>query len=468
MTHPGSSSVAHSLETLLLCSEKAATLARLIRTHSLFDTLIQRKCAHEANARFDIDLKTLADVLIQEGIRYDLEKMFPNLGSSVHGEENNSFQNSFGEVISLSITDPVNQLTNTLEDILTGDRALARSLSQVVLRPLDSFRTHTAVQSAISGTRTTSLNDVRLDLSLCELWVDPIDATAEYAEGVPVRSSDSFMITDFIDQQHSLAPCILRYIPGTLANVTVLIGVFDRISGIPFLGVVNQPFYLPSDSECSDTDTSFHSGRLFWGFRSPDFTSPTTSPCQIPVSSTSVYRQVSFDCPLEDVRTDALLRVACSYPEVHRLERIFQSWSPNSRMSPTVVLLSSPGAGFKLMCLCRAEIDIYLLLLPSAYFWDTCAPHAILRSLSPDGGGLIRLSIAVAAVRQMLTDSHPESSELISSISSRLTEFQVVYTPKQPNRDLAEYRHSDGLLAYRNGQLASRLLIFLAIALPSA
>ncbi|KAF5394110.1 hypothetical protein PHET_12249 [Paragonimus heterotremus] len=75
MAHPGSSSVAHFLETVVLCSEKAATIARLIRTHSLFDTLIQRKCAKEANARFDIDLKTLADVLIQEGIRYDLEKM---------------------------------------------------------------------------------------------------------------------------------------------------------------------------------------------------------------------------------------------------------------------------------------------------------------------------------------------------------------------------------------------------------
>ncbi|KAF5403859.1 Inositol polyphosphate 1-phosphatase [Paragonimus heterotremus] len=336
-----------------------------------------------------------------------------------------------------------------------------------MLSSLDNFRTHTAVQSAISGTRTTSLNDVRLDLSLCELWVDPIDATAEYAGGVPICSSDSIMITDFVDQLHSLTPCTSRYISGTLANVTVLIGVFDRISGIPFLGVVNQPFYLPPDSGCSDTDTSFHSGRLFWGFRSPDFTSPTTSPCQVPISSTSVYRQVSLDCPLEDARSDALLRVVCSYPEVHRLERIFQSWSPNSCMSPTIVLLSSPGAGFKLMSLCRAEVDVYLLLSPSAYFWDTCAPHAILRSLSPDGGGLIRLSIAVAAVRQMLTDPHPESSELISSISSRLTEFQVVYTPKQPNHDLAEYRHSDGLLAYRNGQLASRLLLFLAVALPS-
>ncbi|KAF8560875.1 hypothetical protein P879_09114 [Paragonimus westermani] len=468
MTHLGSSSVAHFLETLVLCSEKAATIARLIRTHSLFNSLIQRKCAREANARFDIDLKTLADVLIQEGIRYDLEKAFPSLGSSVHGEENNSFQNSFGEVISLNITDPVIQLTNTLEDILTGDRALARLLSQVVLRPLDSFRTHTAVQSAISDTCTTSLNDVRLDLSLCGIWVDPIDATAEYAEGVHVRSSDSFILTDPIGQQHSLTPCILRHIPGTLANVTVLIGVFDRISGIPFLGVINQPFYRPADSECLETDTSAQSGRLFWGFRLLDSTSPTASLCQIPVSSTSVYRQVSFDCPLEEVRSDVLLRVACSYPEVHRLERIFQSWSPNSSASPTVVLLSSPGAGFKLMCLCRAEIDVYLLLSPSTYFWDTCAPQAILRSLSPEGGGLIRLSAAVAAVRQMLTDSHSESSGLISSISSRLTEFQVVYTPKQPNRDLTEYRHSDGLLAYRNGQLACRLLLFLAIALPSA
>lgn len=72
----GSSNLFGFLETLLLCSEKAATIARMIKLqYEAFQSLVQQKCITEANSRFDVDVKTLADVLIQEVIRFDLEKM---------------------------------------------------------------------------------------------------------------------------------------------------------------------------------------------------------------------------------------------------------------------------------------------------------------------------------------------------------------------------------------------------------
>ncbi|VDP96040.1 unnamed protein product [Trichobilharzia regenti] len=61
------------LKSLILCSEKAAVIARLIKKQTnLFQSLIQVKDSSEANLRFSIDVKTLADVLIQEVIKYDL------------------------------------------------------------------------------------------------------------------------------------------------------------------------------------------------------------------------------------------------------------------------------------------------------------------------------------------------------------------------------------------------------------
>lgn len=65
--------MADFIKALIYSSEKAANLARAIRAeHDLFSLLVQEKDNGEKNARFVRDFKTLADVLIQETIRYDL------------------------------------------------------------------------------------------------------------------------------------------------------------------------------------------------------------------------------------------------------------------------------------------------------------------------------------------------------------------------------------------------------------
>lgn len=61
------------LKALVIASEKAANVARLIRKNDhLFELLVQEKTGDSANARFVRDFKTLADVLIQEMVKHDL------------------------------------------------------------------------------------------------------------------------------------------------------------------------------------------------------------------------------------------------------------------------------------------------------------------------------------------------------------------------------------------------------------
>lgn len=61
------------LKSLVIASEKAANIARVVRQNEhLFELLVQEKVGESANSRFVRDFKTLADVLIQEMVRHDL------------------------------------------------------------------------------------------------------------------------------------------------------------------------------------------------------------------------------------------------------------------------------------------------------------------------------------------------------------------------------------------------------------
>ena len=61
------------LQLLLHLSEKAANLARDIRSErALFDLLVEEKTGEAKNKKFVHDFKTLADVLIQEMIRHEV------------------------------------------------------------------------------------------------------------------------------------------------------------------------------------------------------------------------------------------------------------------------------------------------------------------------------------------------------------------------------------------------------------
>lgn len=67
------------LTELIDQSEKAAKIARLIRDNDeLFNLLIEEKDEKSKNHRFDVDFKTLADVLIQQTIKFHVNKKVKN------------------------------------------------------------------------------------------------------------------------------------------------------------------------------------------------------------------------------------------------------------------------------------------------------------------------------------------------------------------------------------------------------
>lgn len=62
------------LRELLRVSEKAANIARACRQQeALFQLLIEEKKDGEKNKKFAVDFKTLADVLVQEVIKQNME-----------------------------------------------------------------------------------------------------------------------------------------------------------------------------------------------------------------------------------------------------------------------------------------------------------------------------------------------------------------------------------------------------------
>lgn len=61
------------LENLIIVSEKAANIARKCRSDTnLFKLLVEEKKPEESNTRFVQDFKTLADVLIQETVKFEI------------------------------------------------------------------------------------------------------------------------------------------------------------------------------------------------------------------------------------------------------------------------------------------------------------------------------------------------------------------------------------------------------------
>ena len=63
------------IKTLINFAERAGKLAHIIREDpTLFSLLVQEKGEEEKNKKFTQDFKTLADVLIQESLRYYVKK----------------------------------------------------------------------------------------------------------------------------------------------------------------------------------------------------------------------------------------------------------------------------------------------------------------------------------------------------------------------------------------------------------
>ncbi|XP_055615774.1 inositol polyphosphate 1-phosphatase [Toxorhynchites rutilus septentrionalis] len=307
------------LVELIKVSEKAANIARVCRKDEhLFSLLVQEKAPAESNARFEQDFKTLADCLIQEAIKHDVGKKFPALRENIRGEENPNFTNSIGESITVTVTDDMNETIVSLQKVLNGDEVAARRLADEVYRDIvvDFDKWQIPDES------------VTLDNDLTELgiWIDPIDATAEY-----IRAQER------ATKHPNIAASGLKC-------VTVLIGVYETVSGSPIIGIVNQPF-------ASGGEVDNYESKIFWGITIGDLKFNNIMPFEN-------TERIAILSPSEQSKYVEFLKNQLKYDIVY-----------------------SSGAGHKILKVATGEAELFLLSKGTTYKWDTCAPQAILRSL---------------------------------------------------------------------------------------
>nr|CAD7452739.1 unnamed protein product [Timema tahoe] len=316
-------SSSYFLESLLKVSEKAANIARVCRQNQhLFKLLVQEKKNEEKNPRFFQDFKTLADVLIQETVKHDIGNQFSDIAGHIYGEETNSFTNTLGDTITVEVQKDQDSTAALLSKVLDGDIIAANLLASEVHRDM-------VLAEVDTGSVPLPLN-LELPLKSMAMWVDPIDSTAEYISGEEIRSP------------------VVDIFQSGLRCVTVLIGVFDRNTGTPVIGVINQPFYRQ--------DTNMWHGRCLWGVS---------------------YNGVNY-CSLVPDQGDDIKKVVV-------LSRFENSALVSSLNCAGYSLAEAAGAGYKLLCVADGCADAFVLLKSSTYFWDTCGPHALLRSM----GGVI-------------------------------------------------------------------------------
>ncbi|KAI8129919.1 hypothetical protein FF38_03398 [Lucilia cuprina] len=312
------------LRSLINASEKAANIARICRSNEqLLQLLVQEKTGDEANARFEHDFKTLADVLIQETIKHDVGGEFPEMKENIKGEESPSFKNSQDENVPIVVGADVTETVECLLQILQAQhQEAAHILAEEVHRSVE-------FDKVLHEDLPELPNDV--DYSQLGIWIDPIDATAEYISGDTIFTNFPGITSTGLD-------C-----------VTVLIGVYDLNSGLPVIGVISQPFG-------NKIEDNIYTSALFWGIALPEL---------------QAHSKI-----LDNVR------------ERSRLLGIFSSSERADLLQQLLDLgyefAFSAGAGHKALKVITAEVDAYVLSKASTFKWDTCAPQAILRSLNGD------------------------------------------------------------------------------------
>eukprot|EP00053_Salpingoeca_punica_P008872 m.79306 g.79306 ORF g.79306 m.79306 type:complete len:425 (-) comp14786_c0_seq2:526-1800(-) len=369
------------VRVLCTASERAALIARTIRTDAdLLRLLIREKSPKLKGPDMTLttDLMTLADVLIQNAIRREILMHFPEMASTVFGEEQDDhFSTSTGENVAFAIGATAEDTRRTLLTLLEGHEHAATVLANIVHCTLENVPINSDDLARVEGD---------FDSLRTGVWIDPIDATSSYTvEGGRGNFQDGIA-------KDSCLPV-----------VTVLIGAFDLQTGTPLCGVVNQPFseFLGQSGPGSyddvgtikeDTDDSYE---------------VTVTPvAKKPVAKRKISRTDSllfsgaFDewtgrC-LWGVAPHAAGRVGVFSQHPPRSQpavpsRIFvhsksESKSVLSRANDGIVLRATGGAGYKLLLVCDEIARGFFLTGGSTYKWDTCGPHAILMAM---GGNLL-------------------------------------------------------------------------------
>ena len=102
---------------------------------ALFQLLVEEKTGSEKNAKFDQDFKTLADVLIQETVKNEVGKVFPQLQDNILGEESNKFTNKLGNSLTVEIKETSEGTKELLVKVLDDNQTAGKLLADQVNNP---------------------------------------------------------------------------------------------------------------------------------------------------------------------------------------------------------------------------------------------------------------------------------------------------------------------------------------------
>ncbi|XP_049743646.1 inositol polyphosphate 1-phosphatase isoform X1 [Elephas maximus indicus] len=389
------------LRELLCVSEKAANIARACRQQeALFQLLIEEKKEGEKNKKFAVDFKTLADVLVQEVIKQNLENKFPGLGKKISGEESNEFTNDLGEKIILRLCSAEAETVELLSKVLNGNKLASEALAKVVHQDV-SFT-------------DPALDSIRVDIpqDILGIWVDPIDSTYQYIKG----SAD-------IKPNQGIFSCGLQC-------VTILIGVYDIQTGTPLMGVVNQPFVS------QDPNTLRWKGQCYWGLSYME-TNIHSLQLHIPErNGTETSSQLT-----ENTSSEA---------EAHGFSAVI-STSEKETIKAALFrvcggsVFRAAGAGYKSLCVVQGLVDIYIFSEDTTFKWDSCAAHAILRSM---GGGMVDLKECL--------ERNPEKGLNLPQL--------VYHVPNEGASGVDQWANKGGLIAYRSRR---QLEMFLSLLIQN-
>ena len=105
----------------------------------MFQLLVEEKTGAEKNAKFDQDFKTLADVLIQETVKNEVGKVFPQLQDNILGEESNKFTNKLGNSLTVEIKETSEGTKELLVKVLDDNETAGKLLADQVNNPIACF-----------------------------------------------------------------------------------------------------------------------------------------------------------------------------------------------------------------------------------------------------------------------------------------------------------------------------------------
>ncbi|XP_022422973.1 inositol polyphosphate 1-phosphatase isoform X1 [Delphinapterus leucas] len=333
------------LRELLCVSEKAANIARACRQQeALFQLLIEEKKEGEKNKKFAVDFKTLADVLVQEVIKQNMENKFPGLGKKIFGEESNEFTNDLGEKIIMRLCPTEEETVDLLNKVLNGNKLASEALAKVV---------H---QDVVISDPALDAIEINIPQDTLGVWVDPIDSTYQYIKGsADIKSNQGIF-------------------PSGLQCVTILIGVYDIQTGVPLMGVINQPFVS------QDLNTLRWKGQCYWGLSYMGTNIHSFLPPVSTRNSSETQSQVTQN-PSSEAEYSHPFSAVISTSEKETIKAAL------SRVCGERIFRAA-GAGYKSLCVVLGLVDIYIFSEDTTFKWDSCAAHAILRAM---GGGMVDL-----------------------------------------------------------------------------